>query len=116
VAFKNESDVSLLVRGDSRAGMNDPVQWLLPPHSAGHLLSETGPPREDPPIDYEILDAASCRVLGSQRVDLALAPNPGYSEFIVVVAPDMRLRVDALVSADHTIIGDLESTNACPAP
>ncbi len=115
VAVRNNSDVPLLVRGDAFGGRSYPSQWLLPPHSAGTVFRTLGPPREAPPTDYEIVDPASCRVLGVQHVGFALAPNPGYSEFIVVVGSDMGLRLDTRTLADQTITMDLETTRACPA-
>lgn len=106
LAFRNESDRAIVVRGDDR--------WLLPPGTAAIAIAKIGPPREANPIDYEILDEATCRVLAVQRVDFALAPNPGYSEFIVNVLPDLSTRLDVRAVADPAITGSLETTSACP--
>ena len=108
VAARNESDEALVIRqGASR--------WLLPAQSSGTLLFTIGPVREANPVDYEILDA-SCRTLDVQHVDFGLAPNPGYSEFILVVEANTRLRLDILETADQTIGDQLESTVACAPP
>ena len=115
VAIRNDSELSLVVRGDRHAGLRDPVQWLLPPRSAGFVLMTIGPPREAQPMDYEIVEPSSCDVLGVQHVDFALAPNPGYSMFIVVAGPDLSLRLDTRTTSDPTIQTDLEETAACPA-
>jgi hypothetical protein len=114
VALKNDSDARLVVRvaGPNHAG--GPRAWVLPPHAAGWALSTLGPPREASPITYEIVDEETCAVIGIQRVDFALAPDPGYSQFIVVVGADRSLRVDARTSADPTIDANLEETASCP--
>jgi hypothetical protein len=113
VAVRNESDVPIVVRADRYPGTDDLAFWLLPPHSAGRVLSTIGLPREAPPTHYEILDEASCRILGVQLVDFALAPNPGFSYFLVVVGADMSLRLDLRTTSDSTIEGELEATTTC---
>jgi hypothetical protein len=115
VAIRNESDVAIVVRGDRYPGADDLAYWLLPPHSAGRVFSTIGHPREAPPNDYEILDAASCRILGVQHVDFALAPDPGFSYFLLVVGADMSLGLDLRTTSDSTISGELEATTRCPA-
>jgi hypothetical protein len=115
VSFRNESDRSLIVRGDRYAGAHDPSQWVLPPHSAGRVLMTLGEPREAPPIDYDIVDESSCRIVGVQLVDFALAPNPGFAEFVVVIGPDTRIRLETGTTPDQPIDRTLSTTSACPA-
>ena len=106
VAARNESDVPLVIRGDSA--------WLLPAHSGGILFATVGPPREARPIDFEVLDQRSCAVVGLQRMDFTLAPDPGFSQFILVVQADRRIRIDALAASDPELVGSLDPTAACP--
>lgn len=113
VAIRNESDVPVVVRGDRYAGVDDDGHWLLRPQSAGIVLSTTGLPREALPIDYAIIDEASCRILGVQHVDFALAPNPGFSEFIITVRGDFSLGLETRTTGDPDVSGSLETTIAC---
>ena len=115
VAIRNDSDARLVVRVSGPDGGNDPQAWLVPPHAAGRVLMTLGTPGEAPPITYEIVDEASCAVVGLQRVDFTLAPDPGYSESIVVVGADMRLRVETRSSGDPNIVADLEAATSCLA-
>lgn len=114
VVIRNESDLAIIVRGNKIAGTDDQGRWLLPARSSGFVLTTLGPPREAPPIDYEIVDAESCRILTVHHVDFALAPNPGYSEFTVVVGSDVSVRLDTSTTSDQAT-GHLETATACPA-
>jgi hypothetical protein len=106
-AARNESDTALIVRDGT-------TSWLLPAHEAGIMFFTIGAPREAPPINYKIVDAGSCRSLVVQRVDFALAPNPGYSQFIVVVEPDLSVHLDLRDTSDPAILESLDPTAACP--
>jgi hypothetical protein len=107
-AARNESDRPLLIR-------SGPTTWHLPAHGAGILFGTIGPPREAPTIAYEIVDEASCRRLAVQQIDFALAPNPGYSEFIVIVQPDLTTRLEMRDTSDPAIHDSLEPAAGCPA-
>ena len=114
VAIRNDSDARLVVRVSGPGHAGGPRAWVLPARATGRVLNTLGPPREASPITYEIVDEDSCVVIGRQRVDFALAPDPGYSQFIVVVGADRILRVDTGTSADPTIDVNLEATASCP--
>lgn len=114
VVFKNDSDMRLVIQGKTNPEAGEPAQWLLPPMSAGWVLDTIGDPRHAPPIDYRIVDSISCTEVSMQPVDFSLAPDPGWTEFLVTVGADGRARLDASPSAAGEITGNLESTNLCP--
>ena len=115
VIFRNDSDRQLVIRGDTRPGIDEVRAWLLPPHAAGWVLYTIGDSRVAPPIDYSIVDATSCRETVVQHVDFSLAPDPGWTEFLITVSPDGGSRLDASPSAAGDITGDLAATDLCPA-
>jgi hypothetical protein len=114
VIFKNDSDRQFLIRGDRRPGVYEVATWLLPPQAAGWVLYTIGDSRVAPPIAYSILDASSCEETVVQRVDFSLAPDPGWTEFLITVSPDGGSRLDASPNAAGDITGDLAATNLCP--
>lgn len=114
VVFTNESNMRLVIQGKTRPEGGERAQWLLPPTSAGWVLYTIGDSRRAPPIDYRIVDSVSCNEVSVQPVDFSLAPDPGWTEFLVTVAADGRARLDASPSAAGEISGNLESTSLCP--
>jgi hypothetical protein len=114
VIFRNDGDVRLVIRGKTHPEGGQAATWLLPPSSAGWVLNTIGDSRFAPPIDYAIVDASSCRELIVQHVDFSLAPDPGWTEFLVTVAPGGATRLDASPNAAGDISGDLVLTELCP--
>ena len=114
VVFKNDGGLPFTIRGKPHPQGGKAANWLLPPKSAGWAFSTIGDSREAPPIDYEIVDASSCQELAVQHVDFSLAPDTGWTEFLITVAPDGGSRLDASPNAAGEITEDLATTDLCP--
>jgi hypothetical protein len=104
----------LVVQGKTHPEGGELAQWLLPPKSAGWALYTIGDSRHARPITYKIVDSVSCSDVSGQLVDFALAPDPGWTEFLVTVAPDGGASVDAGPRAAGEITGNLASTSLFP--
>jgi hypothetical protein len=102
VSAVNRSGTAVVIRDGTD-------KWLLPAHSAGVVYATIGPPEHAQPIDYEVLDAASCHLLATQRVDFAKTPDSA-----IVVGDDGSVAVG---SPDPSLGGaSLAATDACPGP
>jgi hypothetical protein len=95
----NRSGISILIRDGTD-------KWALPAHASGLIFGTLGEPKDAAPIDYEILDAESCRVLAVQHVDFAKNP-----EAVVLVAADGSV---GLGSPDPSMEAGLVVSDSCP--
>jgi hypothetical protein len=113
VAFRNEADVDVIVRGRWPHPGAEPASLSLPAHAAGYVFGTLGYAADAPPIDFEVIDPVACQVLARPQVDLTLGPNPGYSEFIVVLQAGMTFHVETSASGDSSIDGTLKPAATC---
>ena len=99
-AAGNRTEMDLLIR----EGMST---WRLPATSSGIIFMTLGLAEDASPIEYEILDERTCRVLGVARVEFA--PNRA----MIVVDRDGSIETTALDSSMSGAAA-LVTTNACP--
>lgn len=97
----NRSDTAIIIRDGFE-------KWDLPAHASGQIFTTLGVGKDAVPIDYEVLDAASCQILATQHVTFGSDDDP-----VIVVAADTTV---ALGSPGPSISEFLDpvSTDVCP--
>jgi hypothetical protein len=98
---KNDRDSAVIVRRETD-------RWLLPAHSSGIVFVTLGPPQDAPPVDYEILDANTCTLIGRERVAWATSTSP-----VIIVGPSPTI---GSIPAESLSDSQLASSELCPGP
>lgn len=102
VSAVNRSGTDLVIRDGTD-------KWLLPANSGGGFFATLGTPKGTWPVDYQILDAADCRLVATQRVDFAANPDSaivvGEDGSVAVGSPDPSYTASSLATTDR-----------CPGP
>ena len=96
----NESDFAVVIRDRT-------TKWHLLPHSAGYLFAVVGDVEKAEPITYEILDAATCLVIGEATVEFF--PD---RKSLIVIGPDLVAQVGE--RGARRIIDPIAKVADCP--
>jgi hypothetical protein len=99
----NQSDRDVVIRD----GAN---RWRLPMGTSGLVFVAIGNAEDASPVDYDILDPETCRVLGQVHVDFV---KNHVSEVVVDRTGVVRSR---LLDSSNAALERLEAIDLCPIP
>jgi len=98
---RNDRSADVIVRSGTD-------KWLLPAHSSGIVFATLGVATEADARDYDILDATSCSLIATQRVDWVANGDP-----VIVVGPSVSVDKRGTQPLNDA---QLSSSERCPGP